>query len=177
MSRRNKNPNRVLRRVGLLGLAAIVLLQLILIVPRLFGMELFAITSGSMEPEIPTGSVVYAEKTEPETLQTGDIIVFESGADGGFVTHRVVRNDRIVGEVVTKGDTNAVEDPMPVGYGQICGRVRWHFPLLGFAVSRRGKMVCAVFIIVLLGLMATGRNGQPQSDDGIGDGSPDMEKM
>lgn len=162
MRKKNSGWAHVLHKVGALGCGVIVLLQLAMAVPQLFGMQLFAITSGSMEPEIPTGSIVYTKKTEPASLQTGDIIVFASGADGGFVTHRVARNDTGAGKVTTKGDANDVEDPMPVSYEQIFGKVNRHLPLLGFVAGRTGKIVCLVLFLVFIGLMTLGQKGMPK---------------
>ena len=62
--------------IGLLLLIIVVLMCVPLAVPRLFGFQTYAIVSGSMEPEIPVGSIVYAKAAEPEAVTPGDIIVF-----------------------------------------------------------------------------------------------------
>ena len=50
---------------GLALLLLVILICLPLTVPRMFGYELYAIVSGSMEPAIPVGSVVYAKEISP----------------------------------------------------------------------------------------------------------------
>ena len=50
---------------GLALLVLVILLCLPLTVPRLLGYELYAIVTGSMEPAIPVGSVVYAKQAQP----------------------------------------------------------------------------------------------------------------
>ena len=50
--------------LGVVGLGASV-------VPRVMGMQSYAIISGSMEPAYPTGSLVYAEPAEGAALQAG----------------------------------------------------------------------------------------------------------
>ena len=53
--------------LGVVGLGASV-------VPRVMGMQSYAIISGSMEPAYPTGSLVYAEPAEGAALQAGDVL-------------------------------------------------------------------------------------------------------
>ena len=55
--------------LGVVGLGASV-------VPRVMGMQSYAIISGSMEPAYPTGSLVYAEPAEGAALQAGDVAAF-----------------------------------------------------------------------------------------------------
>ena len=163
MDKQNRDWGRVLHRIGFWGVMLLILSSLALLAPSWFGMQMFSISSGSMEPELPTGSIVYTEAVEPAALQTGDVIVFASGVDSGFVTHRVVRNDVDSEKVTTKGDANDVEDPMPVNYGNIFGRVKWHLPLLGFLKSRAGKAVYMTLYLVFLGIMALGKKGMPEN--------------
>lgn len=163
MGRKSRDWGRVLHRVGSIGFLTVMLLYGLPWAPRFWGMNMFAISSGSMEPEIPIGSIVYTEDAEPAALQTGDIIVFASSADGGFVTHRVVRNDVLAERVTTKGDANDVEDPMPVDYGNVFGKVKWNLPLLGFVMGRAGRGVFLVLELVFIGLMTLGQKGLPEN--------------
>ena len=48
----------------------------LLFVPRIFGYETFAVISGSMEPNIPVGSIVYSKECTMDDLQVGDSITF-----------------------------------------------------------------------------------------------------
>ena len=47
-----------------------------LIVPKTMGYQLYTVVSGSMEPAVPTGSLVYIKYVEPGDIETGDIIAF-----------------------------------------------------------------------------------------------------
>ncbi|MDI6891163.1 MAG: signal peptidase I [Thermodesulfovibrionales bacterium] len=47
------------------------------------------VTTSSMEPSIKPGELILIEKTQPESINFGDLIVFE--ADGLFVAHRVIK--------------------------------------------------------------------------------------
>lgn len=79
------------------------------------GYEIYNVVSGSMEPEIPVGSVIYVKAVSPETVEEGDIIAFTSGVS--VISHRVVSNQTVEGKFTTKGDANAENDMNPVGYG------------------------------------------------------------
>lgn len=57
-------------------LVALVLVCLPLTVPRLFGYHIYTVISGSMEPAIPTGSLVYIQEMEPEDVEADDVIAF-----------------------------------------------------------------------------------------------------
>src|SRR5690625_2162230 len=82
--------------------------------PSLFGYQLKTVLSGSMEPEIKTGSIVGIEETkDPTAYQKGDVITFSTEEDL-LITHRIteVKQD---GEVyTTKGDANNAADLDPV---------------------------------------------------------------
>lgn len=164
-----------LRVLGVALIAAVALLYLPLTAPRLLHLEIYAITSGSMAPEIPTGSVVYAEAAEPETLAAGDVVVFWAGSDGpseSAVTHRVVDNDVSARMLTTKGDANAVEDLQPVDYGSVIGRVKFHLPALGYAAlileTGAGKLGSVAVIVLAAALYALGGalrgRGDPEKD-------------
>lgn len=80
--------------------------------PSLAGFYLFRITSGSMEPTLPTGAVILAQRTSrPDTLSKGQIVTFRS-ASGALVTHRVIEILELDGEIRyrTRGD-NPDNDP------------------------------------------------------------------
>lgn len=115
--------------VGTLILLSVVASGLILTVPRLMGYEIYNIVSGSMEPEIPVGSVIYVKAEQASEIEAEEIIAFQS--ENSVVCHRVVENHVVEGEFVTKGDANAEEDLSEVPYEQLIGRVTHHYPMLG----------------------------------------------
>ena len=110
--RRRKNPlAAVFRAVGIILLIAIIAICVPLIVPKTKGYQLYTVVSGSMEPAIPTGSLVYVKYIQPEEIQTEDVIAFYgTDADGSIVTHRVVSNSAAMGNFITKGDANSDND-------------------------------------------------------------------
>ena len=115
--------------IGILILCSVIASCLPVTVPRLMGYEIYNVVSGSMEPEIPVGSVIYVKAAAPEEVREGDVIAFWS--NGSVVAHRVVKNKMVEGSFVTKGDANAREDMNEADYEALIGRVAAHYPVLG----------------------------------------------
>ena len=112
----NKVMNLISAILIIMGIAAIVLF----IIPSLAGYKPFIVQSGSMEPEIKTGSVVYNNThAKLEDVKIGDVIVFKT--KNTYVTHRVIKinNNRTF---ITKGDANETEDLAPVKFEQYQGK-------------------------------------------------------
>lgn len=133
--------------LGALLIGAVVLICLPLTVPRVMGYDVYSIVSGSMEPSIPTGSLVYAKEVEPK-----DVIVFRGGRDGRTViTHRVVENQSQTRAFITKGDANTESDIYPVPYEHLMGRVALSVPALGYVLPAISTMSGK---LSLLGILA-----------------------
>lgn len=80
------------------------------------GIRSYDVMSGSMEPVLHVGSMVF---TRPAiSYQVGDIITFKRG--NITVTHRI--NETKNSEFITKGDANNSPDPQSVSLSQIIGR-------------------------------------------------------
>lgn len=156
---------------GVLILLTVIGSSLLLMVPKLFGYEIYNVVSGSMEPEIPTGSLIFVAPAQPETVSEGEIIAFESG--DSIVTHRVVSNKKLEGEFITKGDANEQEDIGPVPYNSLVGRVERHVPYMGefmaIYTTNVGKiyLVCFAACGAMLNILA-GRIRERAKDDGKG---------
>ena len=130
---------------GTLILLLVIASCLPMTVPRLMGYEIYEVVSGSMEPEIPVGSVVYVKETKPEDIQEGDVIAFWSG--DSVITHRVTRNKLVEGEFATKGDANAAEDIRTVAYSELIGRVTYHFPVIGELMRLYTSNIGKIYVI------------------------------
>ena len=100
--------------------------------PKVLGYQAYTVISGSMEPEIATGSLVYIGPMKPQDVQVDDVIAFYGGRDSNaIITHRVVENRVIMGEFITKGDANQTNDMNPVPYEELIGRVELIIPKFG----------------------------------------------
>lgn len=141
-------------------LACTVLLAAVLWGVRLFGMDVFVVQSGSMEPAYPVGSLVYVRQTDPAELKVGDVITFELGG-GVRGTHRIVEIVDSNGSAAfrTKGDANDAEDQGLVAPADIVGKVVFSVPRLGFFVAGIQKppgmyvAISAVAVILLFSVL------------------------
>ena len=116
----------VLIVIGLVGTQA----------PILDGYQLRIVQSGSMEPELRTGSLILVESREQYGV--GDVVTFGEERRGQVpITHRIVDDRLVEGDLrfVTKGDANENEDAALLDPGDILGAVRFHIPYLGFVID------------------------------------------
>lgn len=161
---------RILRKfcslTGMLLILLVIALCSMLVLPGVLNYHMYHVLSGSMEPEMPVGSLIYVHAEPPEEVQENEIIAFYSSLeDSGIITHRVVKNNVVSGIFRTKGDANEQEDPLPVPYDNYIGRVTWILPGMGAFLtgmtSLNGKIAaaCVVVLGVLLNLLGSaGRN-------------------
>lgn len=103
----------------------------ILLFPKAFGLQEFAVLSGSMMPEIKVGEIVFVKKTDAERLAVGDIITYNLGSSAR-VTHRIMEINEEQRCLITKGDANEAMDGKPVPFDDVVGRVSFHVPYLGY---------------------------------------------
>lgn len=127
---------------------------LILVVPRLFGVKMFGVLSGSMEPEYSVGDLIYAVPTDAEKIEEGDVISFLLNEDGTVATHRVVEIDRENKQIYTKGDANELSDGRPVSYENVLGVVKFSLPVVGKMIvymnTTPGKIITVTIILALI---------------------------
>lgn len=107
--------NRVLGSV-----AAVVLI--VLCVCGLQGLRAHIVETPSMGTALPVGALLVTAPTSTSALNDGDIITYEVGT-GMTRTHRIVSVTS--NGVITKGDLNGSNDPLPVTDGEIVGKVVW----------------------------------------------------
>lgn len=142
---------KILNIVTWLAVATLLLFAGALLLPRVAGLETYAVLTGSMQPAIGTGSLVYTEKVQGQQLAVGDIITFQMES-GAVVTHRIAAIDE-GGNFTTKGDANNVTDMAPVTPSQVIGRVKFHLPALGTvceALKTRPGILAAVGVLIVL---------------------------
>ena len=123
--------SKILNYIGIFLMAVVILLVLPLTLPKLFGIHIFGVLTGSMEPEYPVGCAVYVKEIDFEEIKTGDPITYRLGTDTDLVaTHRVVEIDSEQQAFITKGDANQSADVDAVSYSQVVGKVVFQIPLL-----------------------------------------------
>ena len=137
--------------LGTILLIILILGCIPLTVPRAMGYELYTVITGSMEPNVPVGSLVFVKDVDPVEVQEKDVIAFYGGKDSNaIITHRVVENRVFMGDFITKGDANSDNDMNPVDYEELIGRVELSVPYVGtvaqFLTSLEGKITAASII-------------------------------
>jgi signal peptidase I len=137
--------------------AAVIAMVIVLGFLLVRGYRPVIITTGSMAPTAPVGSVVIAKPAT--SVQMGDILVMRR--DGrATVTHRVIEIERNgAGEryAITRGDANAEIDaaPYPVAESELVGR--WVVPGVGRVLLALGSPVIALGVVLLaVMVLATG---------------------
>lgn len=114
--------------------------------------RVFVVQSGSMEPALRTGSVIFIQPKN--SYGVGDIVTWQPTGGGTPITHRIVKEfpgaDGI--RFQTKGDANESEDAA-ISERQILGSVALHVPFLGYPVSFAKKPAGFVLLILIPALL------------------------
>ena len=139
--------------------------------PRLCGIQIYGVLSGSMEPAYSVGDLIYVVPTAEEDIEVGDVISYLLNASGTVATHRVVEIDEENSSFYTKGDANDAADGSSVHYNNVIGVVRFGIPLLGYATmfmsTTSGKIltvtavIATMILIVLLDILSRPRAKDP----------------
>lgn len=141
-----------LSTVVLILLAAV---AAIILVPMLLGYKEMAVLTGSMEPNIPVGSLIYVKPLDdPAVLQPGDVCTYLLKDGETMVTHRVVSVDPENQTLVTKGDANEVVDG-DIPFERVFGEAQFHLPWAGYiALNTKTPtgilVVCCVLVVVIV---------------------------
>jgi len=118
------------------------------LVPRITGTTSLTVLTGSMDPSIPPGSLVYVRPTDPRGVEVGDIITFQAREGEALITHRVTEvidspSDGL--SFRTKGDANEADDPWTTSAGRVVGEVAFRVPYVGrlsqYAKTPRGSLL------------------------------------
>jgi signal peptidase I len=146
---------RILRFIllGLLTMAAVVLLGATKLYPTISGQTTVTIIGPSMGATLPIGSLAYLEPAGQ--YEIGDIVTFR--AMGTYITHRIVADASGNGDYwVTQGDANATRDAAYVRSDQILGRATSHLPYLGLVRDIVASPVVLGFLLLLAVLLLYG---------------------
>lgn len=146
---------KILNFFGTSLMIIVILVAAPLTLPKLFGIQIYQVLTGSMEPVYRVGSVIYVCDTDAEEINIGDPITYTMGTDTELVlTHRVVDKDDVQRTFTTKGDANEAPDPEPVAFGRVIGRPVFCIPGLGraaaFLQKTEGKALCIIVFAAAL---------------------------
>ncbi|MGL5244068.1 MAG: signal peptidase I [Sarcina sp.] len=111
--------------------------------------KVYNVLTGSMNPNIPKGSLVIVKEVTDKDINVNDVITYRGKNSNAIITHRVVEisNDKYI----TKGDANETRDTHPVELRRVLGKTIYHIPYLGmiaFALRQNIFLVVGVFIVL-----------------------------
>ncbi|NYG57383.1 signal peptidase I [Nocardioides daedukensis] len=155
--------------LGVLSLLAAAAVAILGIVPLVF-------TSGSMAPEMPTGSLGIARSVSADELKIGDVVSVDR-SDGARVTHRIVaihpvQDDKVA--LTLKGDANESVDKERYTVDS-ADRVLFAIPWAGHVLSALaspvtvflgGMLVAGVLVYVVLGRRSGTSRGRRRASTG-----------
>ncbi|CAM5300257.1 signal peptidase I [Leifsonia shinshuensis] len=161
---RRRSPMQLLGSV-LLTLSAVAgaIAIVAVIVCAVAGMRPVVVISGSMEPTLPVGSLVFYRTVPAADARPGEIVTVPRQDGGtGLITHRVVSTTTTPAGTTLrlKGDANKTEDPLPyhvTSLGAYVGNV----PVAGtVALAARtplGIAAVGTYVAVMVGVIVFGR--------------------
>ena len=127
---------KIIKNTGIWLLIALVVLLFATIIAQLFGIQRYLVVSGSMEPSLYAGDMVFVNSNvDFEDVQLGDVIIFQY--EDMNIIHRVVDEAIIDGEkrLKTKGDNNKNADGYLATEDNFCGVAEYVIPKIGFLID------------------------------------------
>ncbi|MHA1242741.1 MAG: signal peptidase I [Promethearchaeota archaeon] len=152
------------------------------------------VVSGSMEPQIHQGDLLFVMGREPENIKNGtiidkdgDIIVFNAqglwpSAPIEPIVHRVIDKYQ-VGDTWyfrTKGDANAIPDAEPVPESRIIGVVVGGIPYIGWVkifLTESGLLIPLLVVISALLIISIVRDIYKGDDDDQDEKNKDAQEI
>ena len=107
----------------------LLIIYLLVFIPTFWGHKPLVVISGSMEPVLKVGGILYYEKIDVNEFDEGDILVYTT--KDHVISHRIVNiTDN---GFITKGDVNNSVDGELVNENQILGKgTNWSIPFIGY---------------------------------------------
>ena len=136
---------------GALVLLVVPLIVFVILLPGVLSSRLVIVYSGSMEPELPMGSLAVITRVDPAAILKGDVITFRSPEERVNVSHRVVAvSPKAPLTFKTKGDANNAADPYIVPAESVVGKVTGNVPNVGYVLGKMADIFARPWGLVLL---------------------------
>lgn len=106
--------------------------------PQFFGLDIYVVTSGSMEPKYPVGCLLYVKDVDPLKIEVGDSITFYMKDSKVIATHQVYEINYEEEFFRTQGinnldrDGQIIKDASPVSFNSLIGKPVLSIPVLGY---------------------------------------------
>ena len=128
----------------------LVIIYLLIFVPTIWGQKPLVVISGSMEPTLNVGGILYYHDKDYQDYEVGDILVYK--LEDHIISHRI--DDVTENGIITKGDANNTYDNLIVSKNQIlCQGTDWCIPFLGYYADfiythKYLLWICLIIILV-----------------------------
>ncbi|QZY28762.1 signal peptidase I [Nocardioides coralli] len=141
--------------------SAVLLALAVPIAPRILGWDIMIISTPSMEPTYPVGTLTFVKPVTAADVEVGTPLVFTSPTTStATVTHRVVELVPVEGvqHFRTQGDANDTADAGLVPPRDVVGEVAFDVPRLGWVVDRlqRDPTLLMGLVAIPAGLIIAG---------------------
>ena len=146
----NNKIKKIIKILAIIITATLTGLIFLTLAPESGGYKALVVTSSSMEPALPVGSMVFIKKSV--SIQKNDIVTFRMSPDPkSLTTHRIVDVRQIRGNPMyqTKGDAVMEPDIDLVSAERIVGKVMLSVPLIGYPIAF-GKTQMGVVMLVVI---------------------------
>jgi len=174
----NRTRSILLTLGAIIGAASIV----IVLAGLLFKVSPLIVISGSMEPAIPTGSLLLAGERPVDEVEVGDIVTVDRPDGHGLVTHRVhgIETSDGVVALTLKGDANTVPDPStytPTTVGYYLTSVPGVGYAAAFLQTGSGLLIGGAILlaIVALAILDPKKLNRREDPEPTGDGIDDLD--
>lgn len=130
----------------------------VFLVPQFLGLDAYVVTSGSMEPAIPEGAILYNQDSVTSQLEVGDVITYvpnPNQSDADRITHRIIEVNETESSRLfkTQGDANIDPDPGWVQDYQITGQKTFALPYLGHSVTFLSSPLTLILLLIVPSLI------------------------
>ena len=107
----------------------LITIYLLIFIPSFWGHKPLVVISGSMEPVLTVGGILYYHEEKIENFEEEDILVYE--LNDHIISHRIVEMEDST--FLTKGDANESIDTYFVNENQVLGKgTNWSIPYIGY---------------------------------------------
>ncbi len=119
----------LLKNIIIKLLYILISIYLIIFIPSIWGEKPLVILSGSMEPILKVGGILYYKEENINDFNEGDVLVYQ--LNDHIISHRIVKV--LDDSFITKGDNNKSIDIYEVLNYQILGKgTNWSIPYIGY---------------------------------------------
>jgi signal peptidase I len=134
----------------ILGILIVIgILSVLSLLPIPGNYKIFTVQSGSMEPAIHTGSLIFSKPLADYNV--GDVVTRKTDDPKMTVTHRIVSKEEVDGKTVfaTQGDANNAPDGEKFSKELIVGKTFLTIPYLGYLVGfAKTQLGLLIFVVI-----------------------------